>query len=175
MDQVDREYMIQDFKDRVRTILVATSVCARGLDIKHIQIVINYVCPNHLEDYVHRVGRTGRAGNKGYAVTFITQDECAAANDLIRALENSTNAEIPDELRELDELYQEKLQDGDIEKRRSNIGYTGKGHKFTQEEDEKIKQERLQLGKGFGYGDGEDENDEDDEEAVKILQKRKED
>ena len=143
MDQVDREYMIQDFKDRVRTILVATSVCARGLDIKHIQIVINYVCPNHLEDYVHRVGRTGRAGNKGYAVTFITPDECAAANDLIRALENSTNAEIPDELRELDELYQEKLQDGDIEKRRSNIGYTGKGHKFTSEEDEKIKQERL--------------------------------
>ena len=115
--------------------MVATSVCARGLDIKHILLVINYVCPNHLEDYVHRVGRTGRAGNKGYAITFITPDECAAANDLIRALENSNNSEVPDELRELDELYQEKLEDGDIEKRRSNIGYTGKGHKFTAEED----------------------------------------
>ena len=167
--------MIQDFKEKVRTIMVATSVCARGLDIKHIQLVINYVCPNHLEDYVHRVGRTGRAGNKGYAITFITPEECAAANDLIRALENSNNSEVPDDLRELDELYQEKLEDGDIEKRRSNIGYTGKGHKFTVEEDEKVKSERKALGKGFGYGVGEDENDEDDEEASKIAWKRKED
>lgn len=72
-------------------------MCARGLDIKSIQLVVNYVCPNHLEDYVHRVGRTGRAGNKGYAVTFITPDECAFANDLIKALEsaNSTNTVIP--------------------------------------------------------------------------------
>ena len=123
--------------------MVATSVCARGLDIKHIQLVINYVCPSHLEDYVHRVGRTGRAGNKGTAITFITPDECAAANDLIKALENSHNADIPDELRALDELYQEKLQDGDIEKRRSNIGYTGKGHKFTKEEEERVRKERM--------------------------------
>lgn len=56
--------------------MVATSVCARGLDIKHIKVVINYVCPNHAEDYVHRVGRTGRAGNKGIAYTFITPEEC---------------------------------------------------------------------------------------------------
>lgn len=50
---------------------------------------MNYVCPNHIEDYVHRVGRTGRAGNKGTAITFITKDECASAGDLIRALEQS--------------------------------------------------------------------------------------
>lgn len=56
--------------------MVATSVCARGLDISHIKLVINYMCPNHLEDYVHRVGRTGRAGQKGTAYTFITEDEC---------------------------------------------------------------------------------------------------
>ena len=55
--------------------MVATSVCARGLDIKHLRLVINYMCPNHTEDYVHRVGRTGRAGNKGTAYTFITPDE----------------------------------------------------------------------------------------------------
>lgn len=50
---------------------VATSVAARGLDIKKLILVVNYDCPNHYEDYVHRVGRTGRAGNKGYAYTFI--------------------------------------------------------------------------------------------------------
>mmetsp|Transcript_28899 Transcript_28899/g.21519 ORF Transcript_28899/g.21519 Transcript_28899/m.21519 type:complete len:120 (-) Transcript_28899:865-1224(-) len=75
-DQMDREFTIQDFKDGVRNIMVATNVCARGLDIKHLVLVINYVCPNHLEDYVHRVGRTGRAGNKGTAYTFITEGEC---------------------------------------------------------------------------------------------------
>lgn len=69
--------------------MVATSVCARGLDISHIKLVVNYVCPNHVEDYVHRVGRTGRAGNLGTAITFITSDECQYAQDLIMALENS--------------------------------------------------------------------------------------
>jgi ATP-dependent RNA helicase DDX46/PRP5 len=92
----------------VRNILIATSVCARGLDIKHIQLVVNYVCPNHIEDYVHRVGRTGRAGNKGTAITFITPDECAFASDLIRALE-SGNQEVPERLKELEELYMKKL------------------------------------------------------------------
>ena len=123
--------------------MIATSVCARGLDIKHIALVINYVCPNHLEDYVHRVGRTGRAGNKGTAITFITPDECASAVDLIKALENSANAVIPEELRDLEDLYYEKLRDGDIEKRRSNVGYVGKGHKFNREEEEKVRSERI--------------------------------
>jgi ATP-dependent RNA helicase DDX46/PRP5 len=84
--------------------MVATSVCARGLDIKNIKVVINYVCPNHSEDYVHRVGRTGRAGNKGTSYTFITPEECLYAADLIRALENSNNS-VPEALRKLDEEY----------------------------------------------------------------------
>jgi ATP-dependent RNA helicase DDX46/PRP5 len=68
------------------------------------------VCPSHLEDYVHRVGRTGRAGNKGYAVTFITPEECASAADLIRALESSQQTNpVPEALRDLDDLYQQKL------------------------------------------------------------------
>lgn len=52
-------------------ILVATSVAARGLDVRELVLVLNYDCPNHHEDYVHRVGRTGRAGQKGTAITFI--------------------------------------------------------------------------------------------------------
>lgn len=55
----------------VCNILVATSVAARGLDVRDLQLVLNYDCPNHHEDYVHRVGRTGRAGQKGTAITFI--------------------------------------------------------------------------------------------------------
>lgn len=55
--------------------MIATSVCARGLDIRSIVLVVNFKCPNHLEDYIHRIGRTGRGGNKGTAITFITPAE----------------------------------------------------------------------------------------------------
>jgi len=55
--------------------MVATSVIARGLDVPQIILVINYSCPNHMEDYVHRIGRTERAGSKGTAITFITPKE----------------------------------------------------------------------------------------------------
>jgi ATP-dependent RNA helicase DDX46/PRP5 len=56
-DQEDRDFAIQDFKNRVRNILISTSVCARGLDVKHLGLVINFKCPNHMEDYIHRVGK----------------------------------------------------------------------------------------------------------------------
>ena len=61
-------------KDEVR-ILIATSVAARGLDVKNTNLVVNYDSPNHYEDYVHRCGRTGRAGRSGTAYTFITSDQ----------------------------------------------------------------------------------------------------
>lgn len=64
IDQYDRDSIINDFKSGVCKLLVATSVAARGLDVKHLMLVVNYSCPNHYEDYVHRAGRTGRAGNK---------------------------------------------------------------------------------------------------------------
>ena len=78
-EQSDRECTVADFKSDVCNILVATSVAARGLDVPGLRLVINYDTPNHLEDYVHRVGRTGRAGNKGTAVTFISSEEAKFA------------------------------------------------------------------------------------------------
>lgn len=71
------------------SILVATSVAARGLDVKDLVLVVNYDVPNHHEDYVHRVGRTGRAGNKGTAITFISDEEDKFAPDLVKALKDS--------------------------------------------------------------------------------------
>lgn len=58
-DQMDRESTVHDFKTDVCNLLIATSVAARGLDVKDLIVVINYDPPNHHEDYVHRVGRTG--------------------------------------------------------------------------------------------------------------------
>ena len=63
-------------------ILVATSVAARGLDVKELVLVVNYDCPNHYEDYVHRCGRTGRAGTKGFAETFITPEQGRYAGEI---------------------------------------------------------------------------------------------
>lgn len=64
IDQYDRDSIINDFKNGACRLMVATSVAARGLDVKQLILVINYSCPNHYEDYIHRAGRTGRAGNK---------------------------------------------------------------------------------------------------------------
>lgn len=70
IDQYDRDSIINDFKSGACRLMVATSVAARGLDVKQLILVVNYNCPNHYEDYVHRAGRTGRAGNKVRSFLF---------------------------------------------------------------------------------------------------------
>lgn len=69
--QSQRQRIYKQFKDNEITILVATDVAARGLDVSDITHVVNYSTPSSYEDYVHRIGRTGRAGKTGYALTFI--------------------------------------------------------------------------------------------------------
>ena len=87
-EQEDRDSTIAEFKQRDGpSVLVATSVAGRGLDVPSCGCVINYAAPNHLEDYVHRVGRTGRAGNRGIAYTFVNSgDEAKFAPHLVRAM-----------------------------------------------------------------------------------------
>ena len=71
--QSQRNRAIKDFKDGFVNILIATDVASRGLDIKDVTHVINYDIPENYEDYTHRIGRTGRAGKKGIALTFVEQ------------------------------------------------------------------------------------------------------
>lgn len=85
--QEERDTTLLDFRQKKLKMLVATSVAARGLDVKLLRLVINYHAPNHYEDYVHRVGRTGRAGNKGTSITFLTYDDENLAPDLVNALD----------------------------------------------------------------------------------------
>lgn len=74
-EQSERQKILLQFKARQTRILVATDVLSRGIDIKDIDLVINYDVPNDAEDYVHRVGRTARAEAKGMAITFISGEE----------------------------------------------------------------------------------------------------
>lgn len=130
-DQMDRDYTVDDFKRKVRTLMVATSVAGRGLDVKDLVLVINYHCPNHLEDYVHRVGRTGRAGRKGTAYTFISPEEEEYAPDLVKALE-SAKQKLPQELLDLNEQFKDKVKRG--EARYHGSGFKGKGYTFDESE-----------------------------------------
>lgn len=75
LSQAQREKTLGKFKKRRSSILVATDVAARGIDIMDLSHVINYSLPQDPEAYIHRVGRTGRAGKKGIAITFISPDE----------------------------------------------------------------------------------------------------
>lgn len=72
--QRQREEALSDFKSGKMKVLIATSVAARGLDIKNVRHVINYDLPQTIDEYVHRIGRTGRLGNNGRATTFFDPD-----------------------------------------------------------------------------------------------------
>jgi superfamily II DNA/RNA helicase len=76
LDQEEREKVLLDFKNKKVKILVDTDILYRGIDIKGIELVINYEVPNDAEDYVHRIGRTARADRKGEAITFINGEQC---------------------------------------------------------------------------------------------------
>src|SRR6202044_3363408 len=77
---------LSDFKANKITALVATEVAARGLDIKELPHVVNYELPNVPEDYVHRIGRTARAGGTGCAVSLVAPDETGLLKDIERGL-----------------------------------------------------------------------------------------
>ncbi|EIW82420.1 P-loop containing nucleoside triphosphate hydrolase protein [Coniophora puteana RWD-64-598 SS2] len=143
-DQVDRDSTIADFKSGVVPIVIATSVAARGLDVKQLKLVINYDAPNHMEDYVHRAGRTGRAGNKGTCVTFITSEQERYSVDIFRALKAS-NAEVPKELEELANGFLEKVKTGKAQV--AGSGFGGKGlDRLDKEREAKDRAERQAYG-----------------------------
>jgi ATP-dependent RNA helicase DDX46/PRP5 len=159
-DQLDRDSTLADFKSGVINILIATSVAARGLDVRNLNLVVNYECPNHMEDYVHRVGRTGRAGNSGTAYTFITPSQEKFAPDIVKALEAS-GADVPEELRKMSEEYLEKVKIGSVTLKGSGFG--GKGL-------ERIDQEReiLRNIQKSTYGEGLDAEEEEEDEYMEV-------
>ncbi|RCV29934.1 hypothetical protein SEVIR_6G050400v4 [Setaria viridis] len=163
-DQTDRESTIADFKSNVCSLLIATSVAARGLDVKELELVVNYDVPNHYEDYVHRVGRTGRAGRKGFAVTFISEEEERYAPDLVKALELSQQA-LPEDLKALADRFMAKVKQGT--EQAHGTGYGGSGFKFNEEEDEARKTAKKAQAREYGYEEDKSDSDSDEEGGVR--------
>ncbi|KAF4462500.1 Pre-mRNA-processing ATP-dependent RNA helicase PRP5 [Fusarium albosuccineum] len=165
-DQIDRDSTISDFKKGVVPILIATSVAARGLDVKQLKLVVNYDAPNHLEDYVHRAGRTGRAGNTGVAVTFVTPEQENCAPGIAKALEQSGQP-VPERLDEMRKAHREKVKSG---KAKDTSGFGGKGLDRLDQEREaaRLRERKTHKAEGEEEEVKEDKKEEDDK-AEKAL------
>nr|CAD2140846.1 unnamed protein product [Meloidogyne enterolobii] len=96
--QEAREYALDALKTGAKDILVATDVAGRGIDVKDVSLVINYDMTKSIEDYTHRIGRTGRAGKKGKAITFLTPEDKDLFYDLKQCLLESPISSCPIEL-----------------------------------------------------------------------------
>jgi ATP-dependent RNA helicase RhlE len=119
--QRERDAALADFKSGKSEILVATDIVARGIDISDVSHVINYDIPQHPEDYVHRIGRTGRAEREGDAVTIYTAGEA----DFLKAIERFIGREIERKrLPEFDYKWSPILDDDTPQKRKRNRGFS---------------------------------------------------
>ncbi|KAK2069469.1 hypothetical protein P8C59_004050 [Phyllachora maydis] len=162
-DQIDRDSTIADFKAGICPILIATSIAARGLDVKQLKLVVNYDAPNHLEDYVHRAGRTGRAGNTGTAVTFVTEEQENCAPGIAKALEQSGQA-VPERLNDMRKAFKEKVKSG---KAKDTTGFGGKGLEKLDQEREATRMIQRKTHKVEGEEEDKEEDKKEDEKAAK--------
>ncbi|OJD38804.1 pre-mrna-processing atp-dependent rna helicase prp5 [Diplodia corticola] len=155
-DQVDRDSALSDFKKGAIPILIATSVAARGLDVKQLRLVIQYDAPDHLEDYVHRAGRTGRAGNKGTAITFISPRQAGRAREIAKAF-TYAKLPIPENLAEIAEKAKGT---------RSNMSKKGFMGKSLDHYDKQHEAARKAQKSQYKMMDGDEDDDEEQEEAA---------
>ncbi len=114
-----RTRALADFKNGKVRILVATDIAARGLDIDQLPHVVNFELPNVPEDYVHRIGRTGRAGNEGEAVSLVCVDEHKLLRDIERLLKRELPKEIIEGYEPDPSIKAEPIQNGRNNRRRS--------------------------------------------------------
>merc|ERR1719347_2092395 len=163
IDQYDRDSTITAFKQGKVQILVATSVAARGLDVKDLILVVNFDCPNHYEDYVHRVGRTGRAGNQGFAYTFITSEQDWYSGEIIKALELSESL-VKQDLRDLFTKYKLRME-SEGKKVKSGGGFGGTGFKFDEAEAQYTTEKKKYQKAALGLQDSDDEDVEEEIDA----------
>jgi len=125
LDQAQRDVVMHEFKSGRVDILVATDIVSRGIDIDDIRLVINYDVPRDCEDYVHRIGRTARAGAEGCAITFVSVDDQARFAAIEEFIEREVfKLPVPEELGEAPE-YNPKKSGGKGRGRHSKGSHRG--------------------------------------------------
>ncbi|WP_455220864.1 DEAD/DEAH box helicase [Kaarinaea lacus] len=107
-----RTKALADFKSGKARVLVATDIAARGLDIDQLPHVVNYELPNNAEDYIHRIGRTGRAGNEGEAMSLVCVDELKLLKDIERLIKRDINKTVIDNFAPDLSIKPEPIQNG---------------------------------------------------------------
>lgn len=162
MSQNNRLAALNKFKGKDRQILISTDVASRGLDIPHVDVVLNFDIPTHSKDYIHRVGRTARAGRAGKALTFVTQYDV----ELYQRIEHLLGKKLPefkceeDEVMALQERVGEaqrtaRLELKDIEERKGmKRKGRGKGGDSDDDDTEQFNGARKRINKGGGGGKG---------------------
>ncbi|WP_379546358.1 DEAD/DEAH box helicase [Qipengyuania sp. DSG2-2] len=144
IDQATRQKELERFKSGDMNILVASDVAARGLDIKGVSHVFNYDTPWHPDDYVHRIGRTGRAGAKGRAFTFVTPEDAEAIDNVEKLTKNVIPVFGKDDVRV-------ELKDGDAGEEKAEEAKPKRDEK--SEQDEKPKRSRSKKPERDNDGD----------------------
>eukprot|EP00099_Drosophila_melanogaster_P028059 NP_731033.1 Rm62, isoform C [Drosophila melanogaster] len=143
--QSERDFVLREFRSGKSNILVATDVAARGLDVDGIKYVINFDYPQNSEDYIHRIGRTGRSNTKGTSFAFFTKNNAKQAKALVDVLREANQEINP----ALENLARNSRYDGGGG--RSRYGGGGGGGRFGGGG---FKKGSLSNGRGFGGGGG---------------------
>ncbi|XP_044759509.1 probable ATP-dependent RNA helicase DDX47 [Coccinella septempunctata] len=157
MSQNKRIASLTKFKAKNRSLLISTDVASRGLDIPHVDVVINFDIPTHSKDYIHRVGRTARAGRSGKAITFVTQYDV----ELYQRIEHLIGKQLPlykteeDEVMVLQERVAEaqrmaKMEMKDIEEKKGTGKRKRGGAEGDDDDTEGAVGVRKRLNKGGG-------------------------
>ncbi len=137
--QAQREKIIDRFKIKKTRILVATDVAARGIDIKNLTYVVNYSLPFDGATYVHRIGRTGRAGKEGVAVTFVCPQETRKLGFLQRAVRKASKGEMKEEkIPSVDEVLAKKRL-RIFDELKENLGLSGEEPNLVKPSEEFVK------------------------------------
>lgn len=92
--QKERDVILNEFRTGSSRVLITTDLLARGIDVQQVSLVINYDLPRNLENYIHRIGRSGRFGRKGVAINFVTNDDVRTLREL-EQFYNTTIEEMP--------------------------------------------------------------------------------
>jgi len=82
LDQKERDLIMREFRSGSSRVLISTDLLARGIDVQQVSLVINYDLPSNLENYLHRIGRSGRFGRKGVAINMVTNQDVRAMKDI---------------------------------------------------------------------------------------------